>query len=530
MLLMNPTNYQTDTVNAALNWTGEKGRLSLGYFGSFFSDKNNDLSWSNPFTANNGTGRASATGTAAPNGFPVSTMSTTPDNQFNQVNLTGGYDFSPATKLAGGLSYGRNTQDDSFLTNMMPSGLPRSSLDGEVITKNANLKLTNQATKELALTAGFKYNERDNKTSSKSYDFTLVDGAGAPDDATNIPFSNKRYQFELAGDYRFNSSNNLRLAYEYNRIKRWCSDTGPDCVKAEDNTDNTVGLEYRLKASDTVSFNAGYSYADRNANNNSDLNWESTIGANDLNVSGFVPYFEASRKEQIAKAGVNWQATDRLDLGLTGRYIYDNYDEKLGLQNSDTWSLNLDATFSYSENGSVSAYASLMKRWRDMKNASAGNIEATPVLPPSNLWTNRLSDDEDAFGLSAKHKGLMGGKLSLAGDVSYVYGNSGYTTNLDYTPSTLCTSSVSGATNFNLACGSTPDITNRMLQVKLSGDYQVDKHSKIALGYLYQQLHSNDYYYNGYQTGYTSSTLLPTNEQEQSYSVNVVTATYTYEF
>jgi len=66
--------------------------------------------------------------------------------------------------------------------------------------------------------------------------------------------------------------------------------------------------------------------------------------------------------------------------------------------------------------------------------------------------------------------------------------------------------------------------------VKLSGNYQVDKHSTIALGYTYQCLHSNDYLYNAYQIGFTPSTLLPTNQQDQSYSVNLLTATYTYNF
>ena len=517
-VLMNPTHYQTDTVNFALNWTGDQGRLSASYFGSFFRDKNNSLTWSNPYVD------TSATGTTDPAGFPLNRMSTAPDNQFNQFNLTGGYNFTPSTKLAGGLSYGRNTQDDSFLTNSIDGALPANSLNGLVVNTNANLKLTNQATKELALTAGVKFNERDNKTSSKAYNFFLVDEDGGGDGAANIPFSNKRLQVELAGDYRFNSKNTLRIAYEYNRIKRWCSDVEANCIKAEDNTDNTLGLEYRFKASNNLSLNAGYSYADRHANNNGDLNWESTIGPNDLNVSRFVPYFEASRKEQRAKAGVNWQATDKLDLGLTGRYVYDNYDSQLGVQSSDTWSLNLDATFSYSENGTVSAYASMQKRWRDMLNSSNGDIETDPVDPPTDLWTNRLSDDQDSIGINAKHKGLLGGKLELAGDLSYVYGKSGYTTNLRYSPATACSDPTS------LICGSTPDITNKLWRVKLIGNYQVDKHSTIALGYTYQRLHSNDYLYNAYQIGFTPSTLLPTNQQDQSYSVNLLTATYTYNF
>jgi len=518
MVLMNPTKYQTDTVNMALNWTGDQGRLSASYFGSFFSDKNNGLSWSNPFGAQNGTGVLSPTGTPT-SGFPTNTLSTAPDNQFQQLNLTGGYNFSSATKLAGGLSYGRNTQDDSYLTNSLNGALPRNSFDGVAINTNANLKLTNQATKDLALSAGVKFNERDNLSSSNTYNWYAVDGTGTSYTAYNTPYSNKTYNVELAGDYRFNSRNDLRVAYDYDKIQRWCNDLAGNCVSAADNYENRLGLDYRFKASDSVNLNAGYSYGDRKANTNSSYYNPMQASTSGFDVNGFVPYFEASRKEQIAKAGVNWQATDRLDLGLTGRYLHDDYnDSTLGLQSGHTWSLNTDATFSYSENGTVSAYASMQKRWRDMLNAANGSA----TTAPTQLWNNDLNDDEYSIGLNAKQKGLMGGKLELLGDLSYVYGTSGYNTNLYYTPGTTCAT--------NLACGSTPDITNKLWQVKLNGNYQVNKHSKVGLGYLFQKLDSNDYYYNAYQTGYTPNTLLPTNQQDQSYSVNVVIATYSYDF
>ena len=37
-ILMNPTNYKTDTFNLALNWKGEEGHLSGSYYGSVFKD------------------------------------------------------------------------------------------------------------------------------------------------------------------------------------------------------------------------------------------------------------------------------------------------------------------------------------------------------------------------------------------------------------------------------------------------------------------------------------------------------------
>jgi len=58
----------------------------------------------------------------------------------------------------------------------------------------------------------------------------------------------------------------------------------------------------------------------------------------------------------MGKAGVNWQVTQKLDLGLNGRYAYDDYDATLGVQNGQSAGVNVDATYSYTENNSVSAY------------------------------------------------------------------------------------------------------------------------------------------------------------------------------
>ena len=69
-----------------------------------------------------------------------------------------------------------------------------------------------------------------------------------------------------------------------------------------------------------------------------------------------------------------------------------------------------------------------------------------------------------------------------------------------------------------------------MIQFKLVGNYKLDKSARVALGYIYQHLKSTDYYYNGLQYGYTPSALMPTNQQSGSYAVNVVTASYIYDF
>ena len=122
----------------------------------------------------------------------------------------------------------------------------------------------------------------------------------------------------------------------------------------------------------------------------------------------------------------------------------------------------------------------------------------------------------------------MSGKLDLAGDLTYSMGKTGYGTQLNYAG--LTTGGLTCSDPSILACGNLPDIKNTMTQFKLTGTYTIDKKSKVNLGYIYQHLNGNDYYYNGLQVGYTPTSLMPTNQQSGSHSINVFAASYVYTF
>lgn len=159
----------------------------------------------------------------------------------------------------------------------------------------------------------------------------------------------------------------------------------------------------------------------------------------------------------------------------------------------------------------------------------AASASATRVLAPATAtWSNKLKDDDITLGLGVKQGGLMGGKLDLAGDLTYSLGKTSYGTALNYT----------GLNNGGLTCdnpavgecGTLPDIKNTMTQLKLTGNYKLDKQSKVAFGYTFQKLSSDDWLYNAFQYGYTPTSVMPTNQQSGSYTVNVVAASYIYTF
>lgn len=281
------------------------------------------------------------------------------------------------------------------------------------------------------------------------------------------------------------------------------------------NTENRLVATYKLKVGETVNFNAGYTYGRRTATVNS--SFYNPMQANDEGFEnfGYVAFFDASRRENLFKAGVSWQATDKFTLGINGRYAKDDYGSTLGVQDGDVSSANLDASYSYSENASFAAYASWQRRTRNLFTASGRDAVALRTT----LWSNDLTDQDNTVGVSGKQKGFMHGKLELAEDFNYSLSSTKYSTTL--------------VQNINSAVGNsgtTPTISSKLAQLKFTGTYQFSKASSMLAGYMYQRLRSNDYFYNAYLLGFTPTSLLPTNQQAPNYSVNTVFVAYRYTF
>jgi MtrB/PioB family decaheme-associated outer membrane protein len=574
--IMNPTDYTTNTFTFGLNWVGDKGHATGNYTYSKFNDNYNGVFFANPFVTSIKAAGTSYTALypAAGTAQPMDALSTMPSNLFQQLNLNGGYAFSSTTKLVGGLSYGRNTQNDSYLvSDMIYGNLPQSSLNGLVVTKHLDLKLTDQTTKDLTLSAGLKFNERDNQTGSNLYAWNPPDPeAGFA--AFNIPLSNKKTQFDLGGDYKISPTQSAHLGYEYEAIKRWCDNmpsgasmylamqnlatssggsiaalglngtflTGlglantaayfnaiSSCDAVPSSTENRLVANYRNKVTEDVSVTAGYTFAVRKADLNT-IYYTPMLGNSQVDAVGYVSFFDASRNEQVVKASANWQATQKLNFSLNGRYTRDDYTESTyGVQYGNTASINLDGTYSFTEKSSVSAYLTGQRRYMNQDSAGSSSINASSALTTVKPWGYNQSDNDLTIGLSGKYGELMGGRLGLNGDLTYSLGQSNYTTTIGYPITTAinnCTTPNSGGE----ICGTTPTIRNALTQLKLSGIYSLDKVSKVSAGVLFQHLNSNDYFYNGYQMGYTPATLIPTNQQSPSYAVTRVFASYIYSF
>ncbi len=118
--------YETDQIDAGIQYSTKRASVTLAYFGSEFTNNNTSLIWDTPFTSEPGTEQLR--------------MAMAPGNEFQQVSLSGAYRATMwDTVVAFTLASGSGEQNEAFLPytinpNVNASALPQSSLDGDVDT------------------------------------------------------------------------------------------------------------------------------------------------------------------------------------------------------------------------------------------------------------------------------------------------------------------------------------------------------------------------------------------------------------
>jgi MtrB/PioB family decaheme-associated outer membrane protein len=274
--LPDPIDQVTDQYNLALNYKGDNDFVTFQYYGSLFTDNVSSVTWQDT--------SISATAQNA-----TATYATPPSNQFHQFGVTGGYNFTQTTKLVVDASYARNTQDEPFVTagqnGQLPLGVSTPSLDGLVITKAFNLKLTSRPVKDLSLAAGYKYDNRDNQTpintyyfhdaneaaSTTSFAFGPLGGLTAAQLGSNLnvynnrAYSKKLNQLNLDADYVVAKGHAIKVGYEGQKIDRGCG-TWYNCADAPTTKENTLKAEWRGTLSDVLNAKLGGEYGKRTVN------------------------------------------------------------------------------------------------------------------------------------------------------------------------------------------------------------------------------------------------------------------------
>ena len=625
---------RTDQYNMSLSYKGDKKFLQAAYYGSLFTNDVKSMTWQNWATGNamNPLVLGGQVATAVPSTF--NTMSSAPDNQFHQLSLTGGYDFSKATKLVVNTSYARNTQNQPFLTDSTTVVVPQTSLNGLVVSKAFNLKLTTKATKDLNLSAGYKFDQRDNRTPVNTYQFAdageaaaasaLFTGLGVSSGApavlaqnanANRPYSKKVNQINLDADYRVMPGQAVKVGLDMQKIDRYCNGTWISCVDADSTKESTLKTELRSTIKETLTTKLGYNYSKRTVSNYNEnaflalvpyanvtpigatmsayqymlanglngygpqLGYAVTAGnaniffpnnnalanaayANNNRISelvGMRRYNMADRDRNKLRGSLNWQATEQFSFQGGVDYNNDDYSNSTyGLKEAKSWALNLDGTYSASEDFSTSVFFT----HEDQRSTSAGNtytansaaanvgsalyttISGSPCyttiatrnannkLDACLNWTSVMTDKVDTLGFNFKKKGLLHGKLVLDGDLIFTRANSdNNVTGGNYANNPAAVNNgVGGIAAYYIPATALPTVTTNTVQLKLKGKYDFDKTRAVRVAYSYSHMKAVDWAYDGMSATGGLTGVLPSNEQAPNYTVHAIGASYVYSF
>jgi len=267
VILPNVIDTRTDQFNLGLQYGAKKGFAQVSYYGSVFTNHVRGVSWQDPNAPNN-----------------VATLGSAPSNQFHQFNVGGGYNFLPTLKVTGDFSYGRNTQNETFLTDpSMPLGVPESSLHGLVVTKAANLKLIMRPMQKMNVIVHYKYDDHQNRTPIHTFEFYDVNMARSATASSfnaalglapntlgsnvnifdNRPLSFKKNQVDLDADYALRPGQKLAAGFQWQNTKSDCDGSWINCVNADNMVERTMHADWHASFQESVNAGINYTYAQR---------------------------------------------------------------------------------------------------------------------------------------------------------------------------------------------------------------------------------------------------------------------------
>ena len=492
-----PVDYETRTVDAVLSFADATKQLSIGYYGSFFDNGNNSLIWQNPYATING--RTPTAQVGYPTG--LGQMHLEPDNDFHQLNLSGGWSFSKTTRLSGEVALGRGTQDQAFLpytinpllAATITQPLPVDSLDGEVDTTHIALRFTTRPFDSLALGASYKFDERDNKTHHHEFVYIGGDSLAQNVAATsgqrryNEPKSYQDESFKLDGNW--NATDWLRVTGE----ARWRKFERPHQEREEIDED-LYTLNFAVDTGGFLNGGLRMSSSDRDGGSEY-LGYETLIGGyapgyyNTLLplVGGFPfenhpdlrKFNQADRERRDGELYAGFMPVEEVSVNASISYAEDDYNNSvLGLTFSRVSSYNVDVTWAPSAAVSAYAFASeeRYKNDQDGRSFVGGATRPVSAFDPNRVWNVKSRDYVFTYGVGFNSK-FLEDKLTVG--VDWVD---------SAVESDVLTTVGSGLTRANL-----PTTTSDLTSASLYGDYAWRRNIVFRLRFAYEQYESTDW-------------------------------------
>jgi len=393
------------------------------------------------------------------------------DNQSHELFLNGGFNFTPTTRGTFKASYSRATQNEFLPTAaaglvwpnvaQTPSALAPTNLDGRLDTTLLELGLTSRPLPQLSVVANLRYRDFSDKTPIRGIIFT-----GTTPTVFNTPFSYTTTTGKLEGTYRLPQGFSVLGGVEYYEQDRQVPNVGTLWVPFRAKLDETTyRVQLRKSMSDSVNGSIAYLHSDRDGSA-----FRNPLNPAEPEQDHINPLNIADRKRDKLRAMVDWSPLDRLGLQFVVEDARDDYEgpNTYGLQKGKGRLYSVDASYSFNAAWQVHAWYT-----RDENKAHEITQNTATITK-----FNNLKETGDSFGLGVK--GQLSGRMKVGGDVEYFRSVNEYKQTI--TGGALPATQVPA-----------PDITNKLVRLKLFADYAVQKNADLRLTLIHERWSTDDW-------------------------------------
>lgn len=247
-----PIDHRNNELKAGTEWVNPKGMVRLDYWGSYFENTVQTLTWDNPIRAtdfNNGLlpelGPYDPSGYSNGNGPAFGQAALWPSNTLNSFGATGMYKLLPKTTINGNVQLTYMRQNEALLPWSLNTSinnatvlntfhglrdLPRASAQAEVNSLNALVNFNSRPTTFLTLQARYRYNDHNNNTPHfDGREYVRFDSV--PEELGDDPltpfvegyseyFQITRKNFDANATFRLRDAGSLRVGYANEMFER----------------------------------------------------------------------------------------------------------------------------------------------------------------------------------------------------------------------------------------------------------------------------------------------------------------------
>ncbi len=389
--LVAPVDQVTEQFELSAAYATHQVQAALGYSISRFSNAATDLTWSNPYWP------------VVP-GATRGQLALAPDNVLQQVTGSAGYDITPSLRASADFAYGRLTQNAAFLPSTLNAGLaaglpalPAPSLDGQVDTFNANVKLSAMPSDKVRLTALYARDVRDNQTSVRGVQQVTGDIFVDPLVRKNVAFSLTQDRLKLGAEYRATPSLKLNAGIDQDNRQR-------PYTEVVTTRETTVWGRAGAQALDNLSLALKLAHGDRKHSPYGTAIW---FGAPENPL--LRKYNLADRQRDSAALRADIAVSDKVGLGLSLEGSRDDYGASMvGLQSARNASVGVDVSAALAEHTRLTLFAQTERMRSDQAGSTSGGAPD---------WTARNQDRFNVLGLSLKHV-VIADRFTVAADIT----------------------------------------------------------------------------------------------------------------